>query len=227
MSRIGGRQVAAAFAAGLAGGATVLLLASAYSVEGGYGFLSPYQGIGSVLGFAGTTGLAVGFLVDFLIPIVVALVMLGALAALSLTRWRLLEFTTPRRAASEGAFVGLVVFTVFYIPVIELLTNRPPVAALTTSLLFGFVEHIVFGTVIGLVLFAVGGPVRFRVPSLYLPGEGLSVPEPGLPPAYPPPGNWAMPPLAPRGRPEGSTGASGGPGRGDRATDEPVEARLR
>ncbi|MCI4359264.1 MAG: hypothetical protein L3J95_02435 [Thermoplasmata archaeon] len=167
---MGGRHILAAFAAGLAGGASVLILASAYSVEEGFGFLSPYQGIGRVLGFSGTTGLAVGFLVDFLIPIVVALVMVLTLAVLSLTRWRVLEFTDPFRASGEGGLVGMVVFAVFYIPVIELLTHYPPLPALRDSLLFGFAEHLIFGAVIGLVLFLVGGPVRFRSPSLYLPG---------------------------------------------------------
>lgn len=156
---------------GLAAGALVLVLSSEYSVAGGYGVLGPYSGIGSVLGLSGSTAIAVGVLVDLVIPIVVGLVMVGTLALLSRTRLRFLELRSYLRAVVEGGLLGLVVWGVFYVPVIDHLSGGAPLSSLASSLEFGLAEHVLFGAVLGVVIFAVGGPIAFR------PGAPSEAPE--------------------------------------------------
>jgi hypothetical protein len=165
MPKVGLRHIAGAFAAGIAGGVCVLILSSWYSVYGGYTILGPYQGIGTVLGFSGNMATDIGLLVDMVIPIVIAFIMVGTLAALSRTRLRFLEFRSPLRAASQGGIMGVIVFAVFYVPVIEYLSHYPVLSAIQKSLEFGLGEHLIFGAVIGLVLYFVGGPVTFRAAS--------------------------------------------------------------
>ena len=138
------------------------MLSSWYSVHGGYGVLGPYQGIGDVLGFAGNTAVAVGVFVDFLIPLVAAFVMLAALVLVSRTPLVLLEFRSRLRALAEGGVVGVVIWAVFYVPVIEDLSNHATLASLLPSLTFGLFEHMLFGAVIGIVLFVIGGPITCR-----------------------------------------------------------------
>lgn len=156
------RHIPAAVLAGLAAGGCVLLLSSLYSVATGFGVLGPYQGIGGLLGFAGTGAIAVGILVDLVIPIVAAFVLVVTLALLSRTHLAPLEFRTRLRALAEGGTMGLVIWAVFYVPVIEHLANHPTLSSLLSSLLFGLAEHVVFGAVLGIVLFVVGGPVTFQ-----------------------------------------------------------------
>ncbi|MCI4358612.1 MAG: hypothetical protein L3J99_06255 [Thermoplasmata archaeon] len=162
MPKVGARHLAGALVAGIAGGICVLILSSWYSVYGGYTILGPYQGIGSVLGFSGDMATNIGLLVDMVIPIVIAYLMVGTLAVLSRTHLRFLEFRSPVRAGTEGGVVGVIVFGVFYVPVIEHLTHYPVLSAIAKTLEFGLAEHLIFGAVIGVVLYFVGGPVTFR-----------------------------------------------------------------
>jgi hypothetical protein len=155
------RHVSAAIVAGFAAGIIVLVLSSLNSVAGGFGALGPYQGIGELLGFSGGTAIGIGIAVDIVIPIVAAFVMVATLALLSRTRFFLLEFRTHLRALAEGGMIGLVIWAVFYVPVISHLSNHPTLSSLLSTLLFGLFEHVVFGAVIGIILFLLGGPVMF------------------------------------------------------------------
>jgi hypothetical protein len=155
------RHVAAAVVAGLAAGVTVLVLSSLNSLAGGYSALGPYQSIGGLLGFTGRAAIGVGIVVDIGIPIVAAFVMIATLALLSRTSFLRLEFRSHLRAIAEGGAIGLVIWAVFYVPVISHLSSHPTLSSLLPSLLFGLFEHVVFGAVIGIVLFLVGGPVLF------------------------------------------------------------------
>jgi hypothetical protein len=156
------RHLAGAVVAGLAAGACVLVLSALYSVAGGFAASSPFQSIGRLLGFGGSSATAVGVFVDILIPIVAAFVMVVTLALLSRTRLFRLEFCTHPRALAEGGVLGLVIWAVFYVPVIARLSSHPTISSLASSLSFALFEHVAFGAVIGLVLFVVGGPVTFR-----------------------------------------------------------------
>ena len=162
MTGVRARHLPAAVLGGLTAGGLVLVLSSLYSVANGFTVLGPYQGIGGLLGFAGTGATAVGVLVDLVIPIVAAFVMVATLALLSRTHLWGLEFRTRLRALGEGAALGLVIWAVFYVPVIEHLSNHPTLSGLLTSLLFGLGEHVAFGAIIGIVLFVAGGPVTFQ-----------------------------------------------------------------
>ena len=157
---VGARHWLGAVAGGVAAWLLILVLSSLYSVATGYGPLGPYQGTGSVLGFAGNAGLALGFVIDLLIPVVVGLVFVAALALLSRFPLRPLAFETGALATLDGALVGLVVWAVFYVPVIYSLSH-PTFAAFVQPLLFALGEHVAFGAVLGIVIFAVGGPVAF------------------------------------------------------------------
>lgn len=161
-----------ALVAGVAAAGSVLVLSSWYSVAGGYPVLGPYQGIGTTLGFSGNTATTVGVSVDILIPIVVALVMVSTLALLSRTRLTILALTSHVRALVEGALLGVVVWAVFYVPVLEDLNHGAPLSSLAQPLLFGLAEHVLFGAIIGVTIFLIGGPVTF-------------LPEPGSPSALP------------------------------------------
>lgn len=162
MGVVRGRHWAGALLGGLAAWLVILVLASLYSVVNGYGPLGPYQGTGDVLGFGSTAGLVVGFLVDLVIPLIVALLFVVALSVLSRRPLPLLAFVTKGRATLDGALTGLVVWAVFYTPVTYSLSHSG-LTAFVRSLLFGLLDHLAFGAVIGLVVFVVGGPVPFGV----------------------------------------------------------------
>ena len=161
MTGVRARHLAAAVFAGLAAGGCVLVLSALDSLANGFTALGPDQSIGGLLGFAGSTAVAIGIAVDVVIPIDAAFVMVITLALLSRTHLVLLEFRTRLRALAEGGAIGLVIWAVFYVPVIEHLSNHPTLSGLLSSLLFGLAEHVTFGAVIGIVLFVVGGPVTF------------------------------------------------------------------
>lgn len=176
MPKVSRRHLAGAFVGGLVGGILVLILASAYSVQGGFTVWDPYYGIGGVLGYTGNTAFAVGLFVDLLIPMVLAFLMVGVLWVLSRTPLRFLEFTSPIRAGAEGAAVGVLVFFLFYVPVIEDITHHPMLSAIMQALEFGFVEHLIFAAATGIVIYLIGGPVTFKP----RPGEPAPTPAPSM-----------------------------------------------
>ena len=160
MSGVNRRHVGGAILGAFAAWLVVLGFSSLYSILLGFGPLDPFTGTGSVLGFQGTKALVLGLGLDFVIPLVAAIVFLLALALLSRSQFTVLEFVSRARALGAGALLGLVVWAVFYIPVIYELTHPTP-SQFVGPLLFGFVDHLVFGAVIGLLIFLVGGPVPF------------------------------------------------------------------
>lgn len=149
--------------AGVSAWLVVLLFSSADSVLDGYGVLGPYQGTGAVLGVRGTPGLLVGFLVDLLIPLAAAVVFVATLAVFSRRTLARPSFTSRGWAIIDGALLGVVVWAVFYIPVIYSL-DHPTFASFLQPLGFGLLDHVAFGATIGGVIFEVGGPVDFRRP---------------------------------------------------------------
>lgn len=162
MGGVRGRHWLGAVLGGVAAWLLILVTSSLYSVANGFGPLGPYEGSGQVLGFGygSSTGLVVGLLVDFAIPLVVAFAFVVALAILSRRSIPALEFVSRGAAALDGALTGLVVWAVLYAPVIYSISHPAPVAY-AHSLGFGLFDHLAFGAVIGLVVYQVGGPVSF------------------------------------------------------------------
>ncbi len=161
MGAVNRRHFAGAFVGGVAAWGVVLGFSSLYSVLNGFGPLGPYQGTGTLLGVSGSSALILGLALDLVIPVVAGLLFVVGLAILSRTTVHWLEFVTRSRAAADGALLGLIVWALFYVPVIYMLTHPTP-SQFLGPLLFGLVDHPAFGAVIGLLVFAVGGPVRFR-----------------------------------------------------------------
>jgi hypothetical protein len=157
------RHLAGAFLGALAAWVVIVLFLASYSLLSGSTALAPFQGPHTIGPFSGTQGTAVLVLIDFVIPLIGGVLFVAALAVVSRTRLTRLAFTSRPRALAEGALLGLVVFVTFYVPVLYQLSH-PTLAQAVLPLVEGFLDHLAFGAVLGLVIYLVGGPVPVRPP---------------------------------------------------------------
>jgi hypothetical protein len=160
MGVVNRRHLAGVFLGGLAAWGVILGFLSLYSVIYGYGFLAPFQGARSTLGFNGTQGLVLLILIDLIIPLVAGFIFLGALFLLSRTNIAWLSFATRTRALGDGLLLGFAVWALLYIPVLFQMSH-PTLAQAVAPLVLGLIDHLAFGATLVLVIFSIGGPVPF------------------------------------------------------------------
>ena len=152
------RHLAGALVGGLAAWAVVLAFLSLYSGLFGRGWTAPFQGGRTTLGVTGTSGLVLGLLLDLVIPLCGAVGLLAALWLLARVRVPWLAFDGYGWGALAGFLVGLTIWTVLFVPFTLAATGQTFVGAQRT-LLLALVDHLAFGTAIGLAVYRVGGPV--------------------------------------------------------------------
>ena len=153
----------------LAAWLVILAFLSLYAALYGQGFLSPFQGSRDAFGLTGTTGLVLLLLLDLVIPFLAGVGFLLALLVLSRTRLTLLGFSRRRQAAFDGLLLGTAVWALLYVPVILVVAGIPLHDAVT-PLTMGLIDHLAFGATMVLVIFHVGGPVRFGGDPASAPG---------------------------------------------------------
>ncbi len=145
-----------AFAAWL----VVLAFLSLYAAILGFGALAPFEGPHSTLDVQGGPGLPLGLVIDFVIPAVAALIFVGALLVLSRTTLRKPSFLSTLDALVAGTLLGVCVWALLFVP-FTIHNSGPLNAQVAATLGMGLLDHLAFGAVVGLVIFRVGGPVRF------------------------------------------------------------------
>ncbi|NIM25915.1 MAG: hypothetical protein GTN97_02120 [Nitrosopumilaceae archaeon] len=129
-----------------------------------------YKTVGIPMGLEGAEAIAIGFMAHMS-----AAALIGATYSAAASKWRTFQVITPPKGILMGAVTGLIVFTVFFLPINHLIMTPAIVAEFSitdqdrlsveelealysllvgsdTVLWYGLWLHVLFGTVMGLMV---------------------------------------------------------------------------